>query len=130
MITFRCDKLARDNTIERMEKEGVILHYRIISGHKLREALLKKMVEEAQEVHDSVDHQEVIDELADVLEVIDGICKAYDISMNDVRAAKEQKHQTRGGFEKGVYIETFELAEDNPKTSYFRSQPEKYIEEK
>ena len=94
----------------------------------MREALQHKLIEEAHEVHDTSDHQEVIAELADVLEVIDGLCKAYDISMQDVLKEKEKKCEERGGFEKGIYIDSLEMDENNPRVSHFRKTPDKYPE--
>lgn len=130
MVKFIGNKLGRDKSLELLKADGVIPQYRYISGDELRVALQRKLVEEAQEVHDAADHQEVIDELADVLEVIDGLCKAYEISMDDVRKEKEARRERRGGFETGWYLETFQMAEDNPRIAYFRKTPEKYPEVK
>jgi predicted house-cleaning noncanonical NTP pyrophosphatase (MazG superfamily) len=128
MAKFIANKLGRDKSLESLAKDGITSHYRYVSGHELRQALQRKLVEEAQEVHESKDHKEVIDELADVLEVIDGLCKAYDISMADVLKAKAEKLGRRGGFEIGFYLETFEIDENNPKINYFRASPHKYPE--
>ncbi len=128
MAKFIGNKIARDKSLETWKVDGIVGRYRYLTGHELRQALQRKLVEEAQEVHDTNDHQEVIDELADVLEVIDGLCKAYGISKDDVLKAKAEKLQRRGGFETGFYLETFELDEDNPKIKYFRASPHKYPE--
>jgi predicted house-cleaning noncanonical NTP pyrophosphatase (MazG superfamily) len=130
MIKFIGNKLARDKSLERLKEDGITAQYRMLSGHELREALQKKLVEEAQEVHDANpnDRQEIIDELADVLEVIDGLCKAYGISMQEVLKEKAARRESRGGFEDGFYLETFEMDENNPKAKYFRKYPHKYPE--
>ena len=128
MAKFIANKLGRDKGLEGFIKEGITAQYHYVSGHELCQALQRKLVEEAQEVHESKDHKEVIDELADVLEVIDGLCKAYEISMADVLAAKAEKRERRGGFETGWYLETFEIDENNPKINYFRASPHKYPE--
>jgi len=128
MAKFIANKLGRDKSLKLFIADGVTPQYRMISGHELREALQKKLVEEAQEVHDTNDRQEVVDELADVLEVIDGLCKAYAISMDEVLKEKAARYAKRGGFEEGFYLETFELGEDNPKINYFRKYPIKYPE--
>jgi predicted house-cleaning noncanonical NTP pyrophosphatase (MazG superfamily) len=127
-IKFIGNKLGRDKSLENLIADGITPQYRYISGHELRVALQRKLIEEAQEVHDTNDKKEIIDELADVLEVIDGLRKAYDISMDDVLKAKAEKLQRRGGFETGWYLETFELEDDNPKVAYFRKTPDKYPE--
>ncbi len=127
-IKFIGNKLCRDKTLGRMNADGIICHYRYISGRELHAALQRKIVEEAQEVHDTNDKKEIIDELADVLEVIDGLCKAYDISMTDVLKEKTARYEARGGFETGWYLETFEVDDDNPRLKYFRTYPHKYPE--
>ena len=128
MVKFIGNKLGRDKSLECLSADGITCYYRYISGHELRNALQKKLVEEAQEVHDTNDKQEIIDELADVLEVIDGLCKAYDISMDEVLKEKAARKEARGGFETGWYLETFEMDENNPRAKYFRTYPHKYPE--
>ncbi len=91
-------------------------------------ALLLKLIEEAAEVRTATDQQEIIAELADVLEVVDGLCKAYSISLSEIKQIKEEKYKTRGGFEQGLYIETLQMDESNPKVDYFRASPDKYPE--
>ncbi len=127
-IKFACKKIGRDKGLESFKAQGVIPHYKILTGHALREALQHKLIEEAQEVHDTSDRQEVIEELADVLEVIDGLCSAYEISMQDVLKEKEKKCEERGAFQKGVYIDSLEMDENNPRVAHFRKSPDKYPE--
>ncbi len=128
MITFRCDKLVRDNTLKRFKAAGVTPQYKIVSNTDLFDAFNKKLIEEAHEVHDATNRQEMIEELADVLEVIDGLCKAQGILPEEVSAAKHAKIAERGGFERGIYIDTIQMEEDNSKAQYFRATPEKYPE--
>jgi predicted house-cleaning noncanonical NTP pyrophosphatase (MazG superfamily) len=129
MATFRCDKLGRDKTLEGFKKEGVTPQYKMLTGKELYEALLLKLVEEADEVRDARSRQELIEELADVLEVIDALCKTQGISMEEIAPVKEAKLKERGGFEAGLYIETVHVDDDNPKVEHFRLSPDKYPEE-
>lgn len=71
----------------------------------------------------------MVEELADVLEVIDGLCKVQGISPEEIRAAKQAKLTERGGFEQGIYVDTVQMDTDNAKAQYFRATPEKYPEE-
>lgn len=75
-----------------------------MSGSELCEALKAKLIEESTEVQNAKTIHEVTEELADVAEVIDGLCKAYGISLDDLAQVKEERRTTRGGFEKGLYI--------------------------
>jgi len=94
----------------------------------LRDAFKRKLVEEAQEVHDAHTRPEMIEELADVLEVIDGLCKVQGISFAEIIAAKKAKRADRGGFEQGIYVDTVHMDDDNAKAHYYRSAPDKYPE--
>ncbi|MFA6066468.1 MAG: nucleoside triphosphate pyrophosphohydrolase [Candidatus Babeliaceae bacterium] len=128
MIKFLCNKLGRDKGLESFKAEGITPKYKLLSGNELREALKHKLIEESYEIRDADDCQEVIAELADVLEVVDGLCKAYGISAKDIEKVKEKKYQERGGFATGLYIETLEMENDNPKVQHFRASPDKYPE--
>ncbi len=128
MITFICNKLARDNTIETMYESGIITKHQQLTKPKLKKALQQKLLEEATEVAQSANRSDIIAELADVCEVIDGLKKAYTISSNEIEIAQLAKRKRRGGFEKGVFLESITLAEENPWTKSFRTAPEKYIE--
>lgn len=45
--------------------------------------------------------QDIIAELADILEVLDGILSQYQIDFNTVLSQKEIKRKKSGGFDKG-----------------------------
>ena len=128
MVKFTCNKLGRDKGLEGFKAEGITPQYKIVKGQELRQALLRKLLEESNEVCDANGREAVTAELADLLEVIDGLCKAYDISLQDIARVKERKRQERGGFETGLYIETIEMDENNPKVKHFRASPDKYQE--
>jgi len=128
MIKFLCNKLGRDKGLEGFKAQGITPQYRILEGNELCQALKHKLFEESGEVRDASNKQEVIAEMADVLEVIDGLCKAYGISIQEIEQIKNEKYRERGGFEKGLYIETLEMEDGNPKVRHFRASPDKYPE--
>lgn len=128
MVKFICNKLGRDKSLEGFKSESITPQYRILKGTELREALKQKLIEESNEVLDAKDDKEIIGEIADILEVIDGLYKAYQISAQEVEKIKKQKYNDRGGFENGLYIETLEMSENNPKINHFRKSPDKYPE--
>lgn len=128
MPTFICNKLGRDKGLETFKKDGITPHYRLLTGKKLQEALICKLLEECNEVQEADNVQEMIAELADVLAVINGLCKAYSISLQEVTDVQNKKYQERGGFEKGLYIESLAMDENNPKIQHFRKSPHKYPE--
>ena len=128
MVKFVCNKLGRDKGLQGFASEKITPHYQLLQGNELCVALKEKLIEEAIEVQEACNQQEIIAELADVLEVVDGLCKAYDISLEAVIVEKKKRNQERGGFETGLYIETIEMDKDNPKIEHFRKSPKKYPE--
>jgi predicted house-cleaning noncanonical NTP pyrophosphatase (MazG superfamily) len=97
-------KLVRDNIPETIRNKGEsVLAYSADSAE--REALLRaKLVEEALEVLRAVDSGEVTEELADLMEVVDGLRRALGIEEAEVRTAMDRKREKRGGFEDAVVL--------------------------
>lgn len=128
MVKFVCNKIGRDKGPERFQSQDITCHYKHLEGHELAKALKEKLIEEAYEVQEAANPQELISELADILEVINGLCKAHSISLKEIETIKEEKHHEHGGFEKGFYVETIEMDESNPRVEHFRKSPQKYPE--
>ena len=128
MVKFLCKKLGRDKSLEGFKSQNIKTTYKFLKGHEWQEALKHKLVEEVKEICEAQDRSEMVAELADVLEVISGLCKAYEISLQEVEKIKREKYNERGGFEKGFYLETLEMDEANPRIEYFRKYPDKYPE--
>lgn len=128
MIKFLCNKLGRDKGLESFKAEGITPEYEILSGDELSQALKNKLIEESNELFNARDKQERISELADVLEVIDGLYKAYGISADEVERVKKTKYNERGGFEKGFFVKTLAMDKNSPKAKHFQASPEKYPE--
>ena len=125
MIKFTCNKLSRDKTVERMQKSNVKIDYKTIEGQELLDALNKKIIEEAQEVVEAKNKDELTFEIADLLEVIDVLCAANNIDMQTILKAKQEKLEQRGSFSKGIFTESIEMEEDNKWASHFRQSPGK-----
>ena len=128
MIRFRCNKISRDKTLQRMADAQVITHYRHLQGPELAQALRAKLLEETHEVLTSTDRTELVAELADVLEVITAICDQQGISQAELLGVQAETKALRGGFSQGVFMEYIEMADDSPWVAHFRKQPDKYPE--
>jgi predicted house-cleaning noncanonical NTP pyrophosphatase (MazG superfamily) len=75
------------------------------------EKLKDKLLEESQEVFEAYgkkDKTYLKEELADVIEVIDAILYHNDISLEEVLKIRDTKKAKRGGFEKGVFLESID----------------------
>ncbi len=68
-------------------------------------ALQDKLVEEFNEF---IDSDGDLEELADILEVVEGLAVHLGSSFEEILAKKEQKQKQRGGFEQGIFLESVE----------------------
>jgi predicted house-cleaning noncanonical NTP pyrophosphatase (MazG superfamily) len=102
-------KLVRDNIPEIIKKENKIPTTRILSNDEYKLELLKKLVEEANEVLEAKeDENGLIKELGDLLEVIDSTIKAFNLSKEEVLILKDKRKQERGGFDKQIFLKNVE----------------------
>ena len=90
---------ANDYSVRYLEKKETL------------EKLKDKLLEESQEVFESYnkeDKTQLKEELADVIEVIDAILYHNNISLAEVLAIRDIKKEKKGGFEKGLYLESID----------------------
>jgi len=97
-------KLVRDKIpvlIENHEEQAIVTK---VSSDELLLLLKEKAIEEALELYWSKSNDAVVEEMADLLEVIMGACKAYGLDFDDIRKIAKRKRDKRGGFESGVVL--------------------------
>ena len=98
-------KLVRDLIPELIRQSGGNPEVRALSGEELVVALGAKLGEEAAEVAEALDDREaLIDELADVTEVISALKAIRGISDRDVADAAAAKAELRGRFDTGAWL--------------------------
>lgn len=129
MPTFLFQKLIRDKILDLHIQEGHDIKYEFLQGEELITALRKKLHEEADEipVRAKAD-DEIIEEIADVRQILADMQAQYGISDETVEKVRQQKFDKKGGFEKGIYIESVTLGENDKWTAYYRAAPDKYPE--
>jgi len=66
--------------------------------------LLKKVTEEAHELANAESKEHLIEEIADVMEVIDTILDVNKVDRETVKKAQEEKRNKRGGFKKRLLM--------------------------
>ncbi len=88
----------------------------------------KRFMEEAQEVHAAQTKEALLEELADVLEVISSFCDVHDFTLQDIIAIQEKKRQDRGGFKKRKFVTIAEHQADSFGEKYCLADPKKYPE--
>ena len=99
------NKLVRDNIPNIIENNGEKAITRILSDKEYRVELYKKLLEESQEVINSQDTEDILEELAEVLEVLKSIAELENRNLDDVIEIANQKRLKRGGFSKKIFLE-------------------------
>ena len=100
------NKLVRDKIPEKIQQNGEEAVTAQLDKIILSRLLKRKLVEEALEVLDSEDDENLVVELADILEVFDGILGQHQIDIQTVLDQKKDKREKAGGYENGVYLKT------------------------
>ena len=96
-------KLVRDRIPGVVAAGGERAKIRRLSPEELRAALKIKLVEEAFEARDAT-ADELVQELADVLEVVDALIEASHISPSEQQKVQNAKRLSRGGFKEGIML--------------------------
>ena len=99
------NKLIRDKIVDIIEKDGKKAIVSTLNDEQYKIELLKKLLEEANEVANSSNSNEMLEELADVLEVIRYLAKINGKKLNDIVTIADEKKEKRGGFDDKVFLE-------------------------
>lgn len=100
------NKLIRDRIPEIIEKDGNTADIIILSEESFKQAIKEKLIEEATEVLNADNRDEVLSELADLQEVMDTIKQMYNINTLEVNTIQAVKALQRGKFEKRLYLKS------------------------
>lgn len=128
MRIFRQNKLWRDKAFVELEKQGSVIHCRYLNDDEFDKELRVKLNEEVLEVISAKTKPELVEELADVFEVIKEICLLNEIDQSEIKIAQKNKFEVRGGFSGRMFVEKTEHPEGSSGEKYCRAQPLKYPE--
>lgn len=92
-------KLVRDNIPHIIQREWRKVDFYKADEDTFWRQLSLKLLEEAQEVAEAKNKEELIEEIADVFEVIDSMLHLNEIKMSEIRLIQEQKRIQKWGFE-------------------------------
>ncbi len=115
------NKLVRDKMVDIYEHDiqnkisASDYSVRYMSPEETLERLKDKLLEEAQEVFEAYGNEDktaLKEEMADVIEVIDAMLYHNKISLEEVLAIRDKKREKRGGFEKGVFLESIDYFDE------------------
>lgn len=101
-------KLVRDNIPNIINKEGKNAEFISLDDATFLVALKEKLVEEAREAVQAQDKAAMIQELADLQEVMDKIKEKYSITSSEVNMAQAVKAIKNGKFDQQLYLVSVE----------------------
>ena len=111
-----------------MLKEGLVVHDKTLSKEEYIFHLKNKLLEEAQEVMQEDQKEQLKIELADVLEVIHALAKEYQISLADIEKSRLEKLEINGEFDQYCYVDYIEVPYNNKKViEYLQDKNKKYV---
>lgn len=125
---FLQNKLWRDKAVDLMQQMQSIIHWQRLNDAEYNDQLRQKLLEEAKEVVMATSKQQLIQELADVLEIITAISDVNEIPFEEVQAMQLKKRQERGGFEGRKFVTIAEHLEGSFGEKYCLADPQKYPE--
>jgi predicted house-cleaning noncanonical NTP pyrophosphatase (MazG superfamily) len=100
------NKLIRDKIPEIIKANGDEAKIRKLSDAEFKPELLKKLLEEVQEVATAADKQELIKEISDVLEVFDALIQHEQLDWIEIERVRTERKNKRGGFEQQLFLES------------------------
>lgn len=128
--TFVLNKLVRNKILSSMQADDFLLSVKKLSQPEYLVALKEKLVEESSEVLYANSKDELLTELADLLEVFETLLVASGLSYDDIHTVKHNKYIERGGFEQKVKVDSIQLSANKQSHTkwidYFSKQQEKY----
>jgi predicted house-cleaning noncanonical NTP pyrophosphatase (MazG superfamily) len=126
ILRFKVDKLIRDGLPAMMQAQGLTVFARRLEEAEFVARLKDKLVEEAIEARAAASRAELIDELADVREVLLALVAATGITDEEVEARRLAKRAERGGFDERIYNAAVEGDEGSLGASYYLARPCQY----
>jgi len=99
-----CNKLVRDRIPEIIRENDDECDCQIMNDDEFRKMLKEKLVEEAVELVKANSKKKMVNELADISEIIETILDSEQITAQEVETKKKEKKEERGGFEKKIKL--------------------------
>jgi predicted house-cleaning noncanonical NTP pyrophosphatase (MazG superfamily) len=122
-LRFKVDKLIRDKLPAMMQAQGLSVFTRRLDDAEFVGRLKDKLVEEAVEARAAGARADLIDELADLREVVLALAEASEIAEHEIEARRLAKRAERGGFDDRVHNAAVEGEEAGPGVAYYLARP-------
>jgi len=128
MPKFYLNKLVRDKLRDEYERIGQKAVCRVLSAPDHKQELIKKIIEETREIQTDGPKEEIVNEIADIEQVIDDLMALCGITEQQVADVVRAKLDKKGGFAAGHFVETLELSDGDEWVDYYRKRPEIFPE--
>lgn len=96
-------KLIRDKIPQVIKANGEEYELRVMGKREFEKELKKKLVEEAKELAESK-RDNLLNEMADVLELLKSMADFYKINFKLVEKKQVEKRKARGAFKKKLFL--------------------------
>lgn len=100
------NKLVRDKIPEMLDKNGGQTETKILNQEEYIKCLYEKLGEECEEVISAPSRKDLVEELADLYEVVLSLIKVKNISMEEIETTRIQKREKRGGFDSKIFLKS------------------------
>ena len=97
-------KLVRDKIPEIIEANGDDVEFRALGEKEFLKYLKKKIIEEAKEVAETDTDEQLVEEMADIKEVLDALSSLKGFTAEQIHHVQSAKRVKRGGFEKRLLM--------------------------
>jgi diadenosine tetraphosphate (Ap4A) HIT family hydrolase/predicted house-cleaning noncanonical NTP pyrophosphatase (MazG superfamily) len=124
--SFKVEKLIRDQVPSILRAKGIMVHERVMEQEEFIQRLKDKLLEEGEEVRQTQNAEELLEELADVLEVIQALSSATGLSMTEIERKRIEKRQVKGGFEDKIFNHRIDIEENNQAIAYYLNKSTQY----
>lgn len=98
------EKLVRDKIPGIIHASGTEPEVRAADPSELASLMRRKIWEEIDELERAKTPEDIAEESADALEIIEAYCRLHGVTMEQVMHVKMRKLDEKGGFERGLVL--------------------------
>ncbi|WP_083260350.1 acyl-CoA dehydrogenase family protein [Cyanobacterium sp. IPPAS B-1200] len=98
------NKLIRDNIPDIIKSDNKQYEIKQQSFTEYKNSLKDKLLEEVYEVLEAKKKEDLVNEIADVNEVLSAIIKAYDLDEEEIKKVQKEKAEEKGKFDKRIQL--------------------------
>ena len=127
-IKFRAEKLVRDRIPENLKKDGIDCEFKLMNQEEFLHFLKHKIVKEARELLNAKTREELVEELADTLDVIEKFSNELGVSKEEINIKRLEKIREKGEFNDKIFLNNLVVSKDHPKVKHYINKGYEIIE--